>query len=63
MRTITVYSSKTLKKIDRKLIKVINGIEFDPVYPKLEIEGKKVLYQEPTNHCPVYIEPPFVVTL
>lgn len=63
MRTITVYSAKTLQKIDRKLIKEINGIEFGEVYPKLEIEGKKLMYLEPTNHCQVFIEPPFLVCL
>ena len=61
METKILKTARELKKIKRKSIVNINGIEFGELYPILEVTNKHVSYYDVNEQGNKFINAPFIV--
>lgn len=66
MKTIEIKSEKDLKDFvasNRRQIQNINGVEFSPLYPILDVSNKHAYYYDVESQGNKFLYPPFNVTL
>lgn len=66
MTTLTINTHSELKSFvseNRKLIVNINNVEFNDLYPMLQVSNKHALYYDVNTSSNKYLSEPFVITV